>query len=92
MDADAHHALNLLIHAANAALCFVAFRTLTGRRWPSAFAAAVFALHPLRVESVVWVSELKDLLCGFFWLLALLAYARYSERRTRGPGMRWSAL
>lgn len=84
LDPRAHHALNIAIHAANAALCFLAFRQLTGQRWLSAFVAAVFALHPLRVESVAWVSELKDLLSGFFWFLALLAYARYARQRTRG--------
>jgi Flp pilus assembly protein TadD len=83
VDADAHHALNIVIHAVNAALCFLVLRRFTGHRWPSAFAAAIFAIHPLRVESVVWVAELKDLLCGLFWFLALLAYAHYLERRTR---------
>lgn len=83
LDPRAHHAANLILHSLNAALCFAAFRRLTGRQWESAFVAAVFALHPLRVESVAWVSELKDLLCGAFWFLALWAYARYAERRTR---------
>ena len=78
----AHHALNLGLHAVNAALCFLAFRRLTGARWPSAFAAALFALHPLRAESVAWVAEMKDLLCGFFWLLAILAYAHFIQRRS----------
>ena len=87
LDPGAHHAVNLLVHAANAALCFAAFLRLTGRRWPSAFVAAVFAVHPLRVESVAWVSELKDLLCGMFWFLTLLAYARYCGRPTRGRAL-----
>src|SRR5262249_14586270 len=75
--------LNLLVHAANAALCFLVFRLLTCHRWPSAVVAAVFALHPLRVESVAWISELKDLLCCGFWFVALLAYADWVEHRTR---------
>lgn len=84
VDPHPHHALNLIVHAANSVLCFLAFRKLTRQPWPSAFVAAVFALHPLRVESVAWIAQLKDLLCGFFWFLALLAYARYAERKTRG--------
>ena len=82
VNARAHHALNLLVHSANAALCFAVLRRLTGRRWPSLAAAALFALHPLRVESVAWVAELKDLLCGFFWLLAMWAHAG-SQRTLR---------
>jgi tetratricopeptide (TPR) repeat protein len=78
------HRTNVLLHAANGVLLFLALRRLTGAVWPSAMAAALFALHPLRAESVAWVSERKDVLSGFFWILALLAYAWYAER----PGWR----
>jgi tetratricopeptide (TPR) repeat protein len=71
------HLTNVFLHAANAVLAFLALRTLTGDRWRSAAAAALFALHPLRVESVAWVTERKDVLSLFFGLGALLAYARY---------------
>ncbi|MDB6026253.1 MAG: Tetratricopeptide 2 repeat protein [Verrucomicrobiales bacterium] len=89
-----HHLENILIHALNAALLFLLVRTLTGSLWRSFFVAAFFALHPLRVESVAWVSERKDVLCAFFYLLTLWAYARYAQERSRlanpdspvGPG------
>jgi tetratricopeptide (TPR) repeat protein len=73
-----HHLTSLLLHAANSVLLFLLLNRLTGALWPSAFVAAIFALHPLRVESVVWVSERKDVLSTFFWLLAVAAYARYA--------------
>jgi tetratricopeptide (TPR) repeat protein len=71
---------NLLLHAANAALLFVALRSLTAVFWRSAAAALFFAVHPLRVESIAWVTERKDVLSGFFGLLALCAYAAYAHR------------
>jgi tetratricopeptide (TPR) repeat protein len=77
------HRTNLLLHAANAVLLFVALRVLTGAVWRSAFVAALFAVHPLRVESVAWVAERKDLLSGLFFMLSLLAYAAYA----RHPGL-----
>ena len=64
---------------ANTLLVFLVLRVLTGALWRSAAVAAIFALHPLRVESVAWVSERKGLLCAFFWLLTLWAYARYAR-------------
>jgi protein O-mannosyl-transferase len=76
LNPGAHHFINVLLHAANAALLFILLRRLTNRLWPCALVAALFACHPLRVESVAWVSERKDVLCAFFWLLALLAYAK----------------
>src|SRR5947209_4477666 len=79
-----YHLTNLLLHAANAVLLFLALRRLTGALWASAAVAAFFALHPLRVESVAWIAERKDVLSLFFGLLALLAYAGY----TRAPGWR----
>ena len=66
-----HHATSVVLHALNAALAFAALRRLTGAVWTSAFCAALFAWHPLRVESVAWVSERKDVLSGFFWFAVL---------------------
>jgi len=74
------HAVNLALHAANAVLLFLVLRSMTGRVWPSAMAAAVFAVHPLHVESVAWITERKDVLSGLFGLLALAAYVRYARR------------
>lgn len=80
-----HHATSVLLHSFNAVLAFVVVRRLTGARWTAAFFAAWFAWHPLRVESVAWVSERKDVLSGFFALLTLWAYAAYAEHRRNGP-------
>ncbi len=74
-----HHLTSLLLHAANSVLLLLLLNRLTGALWPSAFVAAMFALHPLRVESVVWISERKDVLSAFFWLLTVGAYARYAQ-------------
>ncbi|MGH8095412.1 MAG: tetratricopeptide repeat protein [Chthoniobacterales bacterium] len=81
-----HHLSNILLQAAAAILLFLALRKLTRSLWPSAFVAALFAIHPLRVESVAWVSERKDVLSGVFFMLTLLAYARYarSDRHSLG--------
>ena len=76
LNAGGHHATNVLLHAATAILLFLVLRRMTGDLWPSAFVAAVFAIHPLRVESVAWVSERKDVLSGLFFMLTLLAYRR----------------
>ena len=82
-----HHATSLLWHAASAVLAFLVLRRMTGAFWTSAFCAALWAWHPLRVESVAWVAERKDVLSGFFWWLALWAYASYAEcQRERRPG------
>ena len=75
--AGAHHFSNVLLHAFAAILLFLAFRRMTGAFWRSAFVAAVFAIHPLRVESVAWIAERKDVLSGVFFMLTLLAYVRY---------------
>src|SRR6266699_4841685 len=80
-----HHLTNILLHAAAAILLFLALRQLTGSFWPSLLVAAVFAVHPLRVESVAWVSERKDVLSGVFFMLTLWAYARYA--RSDGPSL-----
>jgi len=71
------HMVNLLFHAANAVLLFLALRGLTFAHWRSAIVAALFALHPLHVESVAWVAERKDVLSTLFWMLTLLMYGRY---------------
>ena len=83
-NAGGYHAVNVALHAINSCLVFVALRSLTGALWRSAFVAALFAVHPMHVESVAWISERKDVLSGLFGLLALLAYGRY----VRHPGWR----
>ena len=75
-----HHLTNVLLHATNVILLFLLLRQMTARLWPSAFVAALFAIHPLRVESVAWVSERKDLLSGLFFFLTLMAYVRYARK------------
>ena len=75
-----HHLTSVLFHTATAIVLLLALRRLTGSLLPSVFAAAVFAVHPLRVESVAWVAERKDVLSGFFFALTLLAYASYARR------------
>src|SRR5437867_949205 len=76
-----HHLTNILLHAAAAILLFLALWRLTDNIWPSAFVAALFAIHPLRVESVAWVAERKDVLSGAFFSLTLLAYVRYARSK-----------
>jgi tetratricopeptide (TPR) repeat protein len=75
----AQHLVNVLFHAANTVLLFVLLRNLTGARWRSALVAGLFALHPLHVESVAWISERKDVLSTFFGFLSLLCYTRYAQ-------------
>ncbi|MBN1795935.1 MAG: tetratricopeptide repeat protein [Sedimentisphaerales bacterium] len=75
-----HHYTNLVFHVANTLLLLVVLNQMTRALWPSAFVAALFALHPLHVESVVWVSERKDVLSTFFWLLTMAAYLMYVRR------------
>jgi len=82
--AGGHHAVSALIHAANVALLFLVLRAMTGALWRSALVAAVFGFHPLRVESVAWASERKDVLAVLFGLLALGAYLSHARRRTAG--------
>jgi hypothetical protein len=78
-----HHVTNLLFHIANTLLLFLVLRRMTKATWQSAVVAALFALHPLHVESVAWVAERKDVLSTFFWMLTLGAYVFYVER----PGL-----
>lgn len=77
LEPSGHHAMNLVLHAANTLLVFHVLERLTGARWQSATVAALFGLHPLHVESVAWVAERKDLLSTTFALLAIGAYAHY---------------
>ena len=74
------HITNLILHIANILLLFMVLKKMTGALWQSAFVAALFALHPLHVESVAWVSERKDVLSTFFWLLTMLAYWQYVKK------------
>jgi tetratricopeptide (TPR) repeat protein len=80
LNAGGHHLTSLLLHAATAILLFLVLRGMTGALWRSAFVAAVFAIHPLRVESVAWVAERKDVLSGLFFMLTLGAYVWYVEK------------
>ena len=75
-----HHLTNVLLHASSALLLFLVLRKMTGDLWPCAFVAALFAIHPLHVESVAWVAERKDVLSGIFFMLTLAAYAGYARR------------
>ena len=75
-----HHLTNVLLHMANAILLFVVLRWMTGAIWRSGLVAALFALHPLHVESVAWAAERKDVLSTFFWLLTMVAYVHYVNR------------
>ena len=77
-----HHLTNVLLHTAAVILLFLVLRRMTGFLWRSVFVAAVFAIHPLRVESVAWVAERKDVLSAFFFMLTLGAYVRYVQRRS----------
>jgi len=78
--AGGHHLTNVLLHLASTLLLFLILRQMTGALWRSAFVAAMFAIHPLRVESVAWIAERKDVLSGFFFMLTLGAYLRYVRR------------
>jgi protein O-mannosyl-transferase len=79
-----HHATSLVLHTANVVLLFTFLFRLTGALWRSAFVAAVFAIHPLQVDTVAWITERKNVLSGLFWLLTLLAYLRYVRKGTWG--------
>ncbi|HOF41561.1 MAG TPA: glycosyltransferase family 39 protein, partial [Candidatus Hydrogenedentes bacterium] len=79
-----HHLTNILLHATATVLLFLLLGSLTDSLWPSALVAALFALHPMHVESVAWIAERKDVLSACFWFLTTLAYVRY----VREPGLR----
>jgi tetratricopeptide (TPR) repeat protein len=79
--ASGHHLTSVVFHLANTLLLFLVLRQMTGAQWRSAFIAALFALHPLHVESVAWISERKDVLSTFFLFLTLGAYSRYVQAK-----------
>src|SRR6266478_5357233 len=91
MNAGGHLIVNALIHTANTLLLFWLLLGTTRARWPSALVAALFALHPLHVESIAWAAERKDTLATFFGLFSLIAYARYVETRSR-KWYTWTAV
>jgi tetratricopeptide (TPR) repeat protein len=84
LDAGRHHRTSVALHALNGVLLLLALRALTGQLWPAALCAFLFALHPLRVESVAWISERKDLLAGTFFCLLLLCWARHARQGAWG--------
>jgi tetratricopeptide (TPR) repeat protein len=83
IEPGAHHAVNLLLHSVNILLLLLLVFRLTGSLWPSALVTALFALHPLRVESVAWIAERKDLLCASFFFMTLHAYVSYTVKPCR---------
>jgi protein O-mannosyl-transferase len=92
LDAAKHHVVSLLLHAANAALVFLLLATMTGALWRSALAGALFAVHPLHVESFAWIAERKDVLSTALWLLTSLAWLRYLRTRAVGSYLLVAAL
>ena len=80
LDPGGHHLTNLLLHSVNTALLFLVLNSMTGAPWKSAFVAALFALHPLNVESVAWVAERRNVLSTLFWFLTMAAYVWYIHR------------
>jgi tetratricopeptide (TPR) repeat protein len=84
LKAGGHHCTNVLLHTVAVLLLFAVLREMTGALWRSAFVAAVFAIHPLHVESVAWVAERKDVLSAVFFMLTLLAYLRYARAPSIG--------
>ena len=80
LNAGGYHVTNLVVHILSTLLLFWLFNRMTGAIWKSAFVAALFALHPLHVESVAWISERKDVLSAFFWMLTLCLYVYYTEK------------
>ena len=81
--AGGHHLTNVVLHALAAVLLFLALKELTGNLWRSACVASLFAVHPLRAESVAWIAERKDVLSGLFFMLTLWSYGRYAHQPTR---------
>ena len=86
LNPSGHHFTNVLLHSVAAVLLFLALRKFTLTTWCSAFVAALFAIHPLRAESVAWISERKDVLSGVFFMLTLWAYADFARASTRSAG------
>src|SRR5207302_824708 len=79
-----HHFVNVLLHSAGVLLLFLVLEQMTGALWRSAFVAALFAIHPLRAESVAWIAERKDVLSAFLFMLTIGVYARYARRISVG--------
>ena len=92
LNASGHHVTSVLLHALSTALLFLVLHQMTGMMWKSAFVAAMFALHPLHVESVAWVAERKDVLSTVFWMLTMLAYVRYTREPKVGRFILVAAL
>ena len=92
LKAGGHHFTNVLLHTIAAVLLFFWLRNITGRFWCSAFVTALFAIHPLRVESVAWIAERKDVLSAVFFFLTLGAYVRYARARSFGRYLTVSIL
>ena len=90
--AGGHHLVSMCIHCVNTVLLFLALRLMTGTLWPSFVVATLFGVHPLRVESVAWAAERKDVLCGLFWMASMLAYAWYARRRPIRPASFFAAV
>jgi tetratricopeptide (TPR) repeat protein len=91
-NAGGYHFTNLLFHIVNALLVFIVLKEMTNAVWQSAFVAILFALHPLHVESVAWVSERKDVLSIFFWILTMWAYTRYCNCAAVSAGTKYYYL
>ncbi len=87
-----HHLTNVLFHTVNTLLLFYIFYRMTGEKWKCAFVASLFALHPLHVESVAWISERKDVLSTLFWMLTVLTYLWFLEHRNWGRYLLMTAL
>ena len=83
------HLENVLLHCANSVLLLLLLNSITAAFWRSAFVAALFALHPLRVESVAWIAERKDVLSGFFFMLTLWFYVLHAKKQTAGVGSKF---
>lgn len=92
LDPSVPHFTNILLHATNSILLFLLLQHLTGARWRSLFVAGLFALHPLNVESVVWIAERKNVLSTCFWWLTIFAYARYVQDVTGGKCAAFATL
>ncbi len=91
-DPGGHHLSNVLFHLLNSILLFALLRYLTGARWRSALVAGLFALHPLHVESVAWISERKDVLSTFFWLVSIGLYGAWAREQTGMRRRHWLGL
>jgi len=87
-----HHLVNVVLHAATSIMLLMVLRFMTGRFWPPVIAAFLFALHPLRVESVAWVAERKDVLCGLFWMATMLSYVWYVQATHSPPSLTTSRI